>query len=98
MRTSALDFIYSYIISRAIHPKLLSKATNVLLLVIHHLLLVISLRSIIYRYIKLLKGSHVERDTGFEPAPSAWKAEMLAADTNPAEWHFLYFVENTKQS
>ena len=26
----------------------------------------------------------MERDTGFEPAPSAWKAEMLAADTNPA--------------
>ena len=27
----------------------------------------------------------MERDTGFEPAPSAWKAEMLAADTNPAK-------------
>ena len=25
----------------------------------------------------------LDRDTGFEPAPSAWKAEMLAADTNP---------------
>ena len=25
----------------------------------------------------------MDRDTGFEPAPSAWKAEMLAADTNP---------------
>ena len=27
---------------------------------------------------------HLEQDTGFEPAPSAWKAEMLAANTNPA--------------
>ena len=27
----------------------------------------------------------MERDTGFEPAPSAWKAEMLAADTNLAK-------------
>ena len=26
----------------------------------------------------------MERDTGFEPAPPAWKAGMLAADTNPA--------------
>ena len=25
----------------------------------------------------------MDRDTGFEPAPSAWKAEMLAANTNP---------------
>ena len=25
----------------------------------------------------------LDRDTGFEPAPSAWKAEMLAANTNP---------------
>lgn len=25
----------------------------------------------------------MDRDTGFEPAPSAWRAEMLAADTNP---------------
>ena len=27
----------------------------------------------------------MERDTGFEPAPPAWKAGMLAADTNPAK-------------
>lgn len=40
----------------------------------------------------------MERDTGFEPAPSAWKAEMLAADTNPAKRYFLFRVENTKQS
>ena len=26
-----------------------------------------------------------EQDTGFEPAPPAWKAGMLAADTNPAK-------------
>ena len=27
----------------------------------------------------------MEQDTGFEPAPPAWKAGMLAANTNPAE-------------
>lgn len=26
----------------------------------------------------------MEQDTGLEPAPSAWKADMLATDTNPA--------------
>lgn len=26
----------------------------------------------------------VERETGLEPAPSAWKADMLAANTTPA--------------
>ena len=26
----------------------------------------------------------MEQDTGFEPAPSAWKADMLTANTNPA--------------
>lgn len=26
----------------------------------------------------------MEQDTGFEPALSAWKADVLAADTNPA--------------
>ena len=29
-------------------------------------------------------GTSLEQDTGFEPALSAWKADVLAADTNPA--------------
>ena len=32
----------------------------------------------------------LEQDTGLEPAPSAWKADMLATDTNPAWTGFLY--------
>lgn len=34
---------------------------------------------------------HMEGDTGLEPAPSAWKAEMLATNTNPPyKRAFLY--------
>ena len=30
------------------------------------------------------KNNDLEQDTGFEPALTAWKAVVLAADTNPA--------------
>lgn len=33
----------------------------------------------------------MEQDTGFEPALSAWKADVLAADTNPAYGSFPVF-------
>ena len=34
---------------------------------------------------KILNSGLVEQDTGFEPAPSVWKTDMLAANTNPAQ-------------
>ena len=40
-------------------------------------------------YSPRLRG--VEQDTGFEPALSAWKADVLAADTNPAYGSFPVF-------
>ena len=39
---------------------------------------------IVFTWLLMLVYELMDRDTGFEPAPSAWKAEMLAADTNPA--------------
>ena len=33
----------------------------------------------------------MEQDTGFEPALPAWKADVLAADTNPAYGSFPVF-------
>ena len=39
----------------------------------------------------------MEQDTGFEPAPSAWKAEMLAANTNPAYMRSHYCNSKKKQ-
>ena len=42
-------------------------------------LLSILLRERVFRNI-----AEMEQDTGFEPALSAWKADVLAADTNPA--------------
>ena len=33
---------------------------------------------------KISNSGLVEQDTGFEPAPSVWKTDMLAANTNPA--------------
>ena len=38
---------------------------------------------IVFTWLLMLVYELMDRDTGFEPAPSAWKAEMLAADTNP---------------
>lgn len=40
-------------------------------------------------YSPRLRG--VEQDTGFEPALSAWKADVLAANTNPAYGSFPVF-------
>ena len=34
----------------------------------------------------------MERDTGFEPALSAWKADVLAADTSPALIRLPIFI------
>lgn len=34
---------------------------------------------------KISNSGLVEQDTGFEPAPSVWKTDMLAANTNPAQ-------------
>ena len=34
----------------------------------------------------------LEQDTGLEPAPSAWKADMLATDTNPALDRLSLFI------
>ena len=49
-------------------------------------LLSILLRERVFRNI-----AEMEQDTGFEPALSAWKADVLAANTNPAYGSFPVF-------
>lgn len=41
---------------------------------------------------KISNSRLVEQDTGFEPAPSVWKTDMLAANTNPAYYYIVVRV------